>query len=136
MIAHPQMENVLQLSQNQVSTLVVENPGFFRELLLDLYHQLQGQSGKLVLSDKDEILRICKWVDLIDNCLNFELNRKTLLNRVCSALEQRAVSEEFFLKTSELLSHLEAYMDELAFSLPCDILLFVGNPPAVDSISE
>lgn len=59
--------------------------------------------------------------ELIDNCLNFELNRKTLLNKVCSALEQRAVLEEFFLKTAELLSHLESYMDELAFSLPCDI---------------
>lgn len=121
MISHPQMENVLQMSQNQVSTLVVENPGFFRELLFDFYYQLQGHPGALVLSDKDEVLPICKWVDLIDNCLNFELNRKPILNRICSALEQRAISEEFFLKTSELLSHLESYMDELAFSLPCDI---------------
>lgn len=121
MIAHPQMENVLELSQNQVSALVVENPGFFRKLLLDFYHQLQGQPGELILSDKDVILPICKWVELIDNCLNFELNRKALLNRICSTLEQRAVSEEFFFKTAELLSHLESYMDELAFSLPCDI---------------
>ena len=88
MIAHPQMENVLQLSQNRVSTLVVENPGFFRELILDFCHQLQGEPGKLVLSDKDEILPICKWVELIDNCLNFELNRKPLLDsmdreRIC-----------------------------------------------------
>lgn len=120
-LSYPRMENILQISHERVSTLVIENPGFFRELLLDFYNQLQGQPGDWILSDCDEPLPICKWVELIDNCLNFELNRKTLLSKICSALEQRAVSEEFFVKTSELLGHLESYMDELAFSLSCDI---------------
>ena len=37
-------------------------------------------------------------------------------------MEQQAVSEDFFLKTSGLLGQLESYMDELSFSLPCDIV--------------
>lgn len=120
-LSHPQMETVLEIPHDQVCALVIEDPVFYREILCDFYGQIQGRPGNLVLADRDEILPAWKWVELIDNCLNFELNRKTLLSKICSALEQRAVSEAFFLKTSELLGHLESYMDELAFSLPCDI---------------
>ena len=120
-LSHPLMETVLEIPKDQVCAMVIEAPVFYREFLCDFYGQLQGRPGNLVLADREEILPVWKYVELIDNCLNFELNRKPLLSKICAALEQRAVSEEFFLKTSELLGQLESYMDELAFSLPCDI---------------
>ena len=120
-LAHPQMDTVLDFDGTFVNTLVVENPDFYRQLLCDFYGQLQGEEGKLVLSDKGKTLTISKWVELVDNCIHFELNRKSLLTKIYSAMEQTAVSETFFLKTSELLSALEHYVDELAFELPGDI---------------
>ena len=102
--------------------LVVENPDFFRHLLCDLYGQLQGDDGKLILSEKGKPLAISKWVELVDNCIHFELNRKSLVIKICTAMERTAVSETFFLKTSELLCSLERYVDELAFELPGDII--------------
>ena len=121
-LAHPQMDTILDFDGVQVSALVVENPDFYRHLLCDLYSQLQGDDGKLILSDKGKTLTISKWVELVDNCIHFELNRKSLLTKVCAALERTAVSEAFFLKTSELLGALESYVDELAFELPGDIV--------------
>ena len=121
-LAHPQLDTVLEFDGNGVNALVVENPDFYRSLLCDLYGQLQGDEGKLILSEKGKTLPISKWVELVDNCIHFELNRKSLVTKVCAAMERTAVSEVFFLKTSELLSELERYVDELAFELPGDIL--------------
>ena len=121
-LAHPQMDTVLDYGGAYVNALVVENPDFYRHLLCDLYGQLQGDDGKLVLSSKGKPLPISKWVELVDNCIHFELNRKSLLTKVCAAMERTAVSEGFFLKTSELLCALERYVNELAFELPGDIV--------------
>lgn len=121
-LAHPQMDTVLELDGSHVNTLVVEHPDFYRSLICDLYGQLQGEEGKLILSEKGKTLPISKWVELVDNCIHFELNRKSLLTKVCAAMERTAVSESFFLKTSELLCALEHYVDELAFELPGDIV--------------
>ena len=121
-LAHPQMDTVLNFDGAHVHSLVVENPNFYRHLLCDLYGQLQGVEGKLVLSDKGKTLVISKWVELVDNCIHFELNRKSLLTKVCAAMERTAVSEAFFLKTAGLLCALESYVDELAFELPGDIV--------------
>ena len=121
-LAHPQMDTVLDFDGAYANSLVVENPDFYRQLLFDLYGQLQGDDGKLVLSDKGKTLAIGKWVELVDNCIHFDLNRKSLVTRICAAMERTAVSETFFLKTSELLCTLERYVDELAFELPGDIV--------------
>lgn len=121
-MAHPQWDTVLEFSQGFVTALVVENPDFYRQILQDFYAQLQGDPGKLVLSHERKTLTMTKWVELLDNCLHFELNRKPLLNKICAAMERTAVSEDFYQKTSELLCRTEAFLDELAFSLPGDIV--------------
>lgn len=121
-LAHPQMDTVLEFNGTHANALVVEHPEFYRSLLCDLYGQLQGDAGQLVLSENGKTLPIGKWVELVDNCIHFELNRKSLLTKVCAAMERTAVSETFFLRTSELLCELERYVDELAFELPGDIV--------------
>ena len=61
-------------------------------------------------------------VELLDNCLQFNLNTKPLLNKIAAAMEQTAVSEDFFLKSADILQRLEQYMNELAFACDCDIV--------------
>lgn len=121
-LAHPDLDTVLDLDCGAVNALVVEEPNFYRHLLCDLYSQMQGEEGKLILSDRGKTLPIGKWVEMVDNCIHFELNRKTLLNKICAAMERVAVSEEYLVKTSQLLSELESYIDLLAFELPGDIV--------------
>lgn len=121
-LAHPQLDTVLDIDGPWVNTLVVEHPAFYRSLLQDLYGQLEGDPGKLVLSDKETVLPIGKWVELVDNSIHFGLDRKPLLNKVCGAMERTALSEGFFMETSELLARLEQYVDRLAFELPGDIV--------------
>ena len=121
-LCHPQIETLLDVSLPGVTSLVIENPVFYRELLMDLYAQMDGMAGEFVLSHEGKTLSIATWVELIDNVLHFDLNTRTLLGKVQSAMEQTAVNETFFLKTAELLQQLERYTQELAFQFDCDIL--------------
>lgn len=121
-LAHPRLDTVFDFTGPEVPSLVVEEPRFFRALLLDIYNQQNGDEGDLVLSEKGTTLPISAWVELIDKCLSFDLNRKSLLNKITAALEQTALSETFFLKTEDILRRLEDYADELAFELDCDIV--------------
>ncbi len=121
-LCHPQMETVIDFTGKEVPSMVIENPMFFRMLMMDLYAQKNGEEGQFVLSENGKTLSISSMVELLDNCLQFNLNTKPLLNRIAAAMEQTAVSEDFFLKTADILQRLEQYMNELAFAFDCDIV--------------
>ena len=53
MMAHPEMDAVIDFDNGKVNTLVIEEPVFFRTFLRDLHTQICGYSGKAVLSQHD-----------------------------------------------------------------------------------
>ncbi len=121
-LCHPQMETIIDFAGREVPALVIENPAFFRTLMMDLYAQKNGEEGQFVLSENGKTLSISSMVELLDNCLQFNLNTKPLLNKIAAAMEQMAAGEDFFLKTADILQRLEQYMNELAFAFDCDIV--------------
>lgn len=112
----------MDFSGTKVQTLVIEAPGFLRAFLQDLYDQIDGMEGELLLSEQDKQLSIGTWVEVIDNFLNLDMNKKHLLNKIIGEMERLSGTDTFFLKTSELLQRLEVYISELAFSFDCDII--------------
>ena len=80
MLCYPQMEEVIDFSERGIPTLVIENPAFYRALMMDLYAQKNGEEGEFILSENGKTLSISSSVELIDNCLQFNLNTKPLLN--------------------------------------------------------
>lgn len=121
-LCYPQMETVLDFTSGKIPTLVIENPAFLRQFMMELYAQTAGEEGSFVLSDKGKNLEISAWIEVMDHCLNFQLNTKSLLGKIQTALERTAVNDLFFLKTTELLQSVEQYMDELAFTYDCDLV--------------
>lgn len=112
----------MDFSTTKVQTLVIEAPSFLRAFLQDLYDQIDGMEGEMVLSEQDKQLAIGNWVEVMDNFLNFDMNKKHLLNKIIGQMEKIAGSDAFFLKTADILQRLEAYTSELAFSFDCDIV--------------
>ncbi len=121
-LCHPQMETIMDFSGTKAQTLVIEAPGFLRTFLQDLYDQIDGMEGELVLSEQDKQLPIGNWVEVMDNFLNFDMNKKHLLNKIIGQMERISGSDAFFLKTADILQRLESYTSELAFSFDCDIV--------------
>lgn len=121
-LCSPYIETVIDFSKQSVPTLVIENPSFLRSFLQDLYNQVDGADGNLVLSENNKILDMEKYIEIIDNCLHFDFNRKPLLNKIISSIEKNAMSENYLLKTNEMLQVLLSYLNELKFDLNCDIV--------------
>lgn len=131
MLCFPQMENIFDFSGTRIPSLVIENPKFFRDFMLDLYGQAAGEEGSLVLSENGKQLEISTWVEIVDNCLHFEINTKMLLGRLQSALERTAVGETFYSKTAAILQSVEEYVDSLSFGFSCDLVCRKCTPAAL-----
>ncbi len=117
----PELSSPILFGEDSVPSLVIENAGLFRRLLEDIYAQQNGASGFCVLSENDTPISIAKYLDLTLSFVPFELNRKSLLNKILASLEKTAQNETFFLKTQELLSHAENYMSDLSFEQLCEL---------------
>ena len=65
---------------------------------------------------------ISKYIEVITEYINFDINKKALITKIYSSLEHIAVDAEHYLKTQTLLSDIERSVQEWSFSLPCDII--------------
>lgn len=117
----PDINHVFDTEIGKVNSLIIENQKLFFEVITDISSQIEGFDGKSVLSEENKILTFSKNADLLTQFIPFDLNRKTLVNKAVSALEQVAVSGEYFQKTAEILSQLEAYLFEISANFSCDI---------------
>ena len=107
--------------ENVINSLIIENQNLFMFLIDDLYRQINGESGVSVLSSDDSPIEIKKNVELISSFVPFELNKRSLIGKIISALEKTSVDEEFYLRTVSLLSEIERYIEDISFELPCHL---------------
>ena len=119
---HPEIDRVFDTESRMAQTLVVENRPFYAGLLSDIHQQMSGFSGKSILSQNDTPVDISKNADILEQYIPFDINRKTLLTKMISALEKIAVSPERTLQTGHILQQVQDYLDGLAFEFPCDII--------------
>lgn len=117
----PGIGQSLQIEPHYVSSLVIENPVFMRQVLTAFHFQLSGNDGPLVVSDESVPINISKVVEYLDVFIPFEINRKSLLSKVISRMESQTVESDYVFKGNMLLGEIESYLDELSLDLPCSI---------------
>ena len=66
----------LGLTENQITTLVVENPQVLSDMLRDIFRQINGEEGGWILSENEKIFSLEKATTLIDNPLRADCNEK------------------------------------------------------------
>lgn len=121
-LAYPAFSEAMTVGTDSVLCLVIENQPLFRTILCDFSVSVDGGRSDIVLSEGDRILDLPKYIEIITDFINFDLNKKSLITKIISELEKAAVSPEHYLKTQELLAEIENSVDKWAFSFPCDII--------------
>lgn len=121
-LIHAEMERIIEFNNGYVNELVIENKKQFMEMVKDITIQSEGSKGNFVLSIKDKPVELSKYADVTIQFAPFQINRKSLLTKLYSAIEQKALLAENFIKTEEILSKLEQYIHYLAedFSVEID----------------
>lgn len=118
---HPEINRVFDLDNGFINTLIIESPDFFRKLLEDIHCQIDGEGGKSVISLNDTPVDFGKYAEILDIFVPFDINRKTLLTKIGTALEKNAFSPEHTEASYILMRDIEMYLDRIAFDFPCDI---------------
>ena len=81
--------------------------------MLELSTQIDGSEGQFVLSEKNKELDLAKKAELIFDPLTVDINERKILNKLYMELSDLSKGEEMYIKTVELLRHLQEYMLEL-----------------------
>lgn len=118
----PEINHIFEDNQEYVNELVIENQGLFYRVLMDIYNQSQGLDGVAVLSENDKQLSISKYLEVLDKFIPFELSKKSLLTKLSSEIEKKAMEPENYQTTMELLSGIEKYLSDITFDFNCDIV--------------
>ena len=122
-LTYPEIEAMFEWPATGVPVLIIENQTLFRRMLTDIRLATEGVEAAAILSESDRPVSMARHVVLISDFLHFELNQKSLLNKVCAALEQAALSDEQYLATQTLLTNIETAVEDWAFRFPCDIVV-------------
>ena len=121
-LAHYLINEVIQTdNEKSVNILVIENQNFFTEVLTDLSNQVCSVKGKFVLSKDNTPIEISKNLELITQFIPFELNKRTLVNKLLKKADIIAQNEDFILRTKELYSYLNRYIQLLVDDIDHDI---------------
>lgn len=113
-LVYPGIETHIILEKGKPTFLILENAKLFREVVQDIFNQVNGIEGKAVLSDEDEIIPLNKQIDLILDLFSLNCNSHKMLSKLQGELAQVAVGEELYKDTSDILSKLQMYAGTLA----------------------
>lgn len=115
------MGHILDFNEGYAVELVIEDPRLFRSFVYSLSEQIDGGRGDAVLSSDGKPIELSKYADITVQFSPFLLNRKNLLTKLYSSLEQQAMNSDNYIDTVERLSSLEAYIHKLAEEFPFQI---------------
>ena len=112
------------LEENQISTLVVENPAVMCELFGDLLRQMEGEDGGWILSEADTVFPFVKKCVVIDNPLAVDCNEKRIITKLYKELSDHTKNmmyEEYSQLNSVMISFLEQLLDTVPYHLEMEL---------------
>lgn len=115
------IEQVFDCGQSNVCTVIIENPKMFYDIVVDIERQIEGFDGNSVLSEDNKPIRMDKNIEQITQFVPFDINKKTLLNKITSEMQKLALDDNHFLQTNELLTAWENLCINLEFEMPVNL---------------
>lgn len=95
LIVKPDFLPPFEILDEKVNVLAIEKPSAFYEFSEELYGQIEGDDGEIVLSDEFSIIKLSAKAELIKEFVPFETNNKRLINKLYSYFEKKALNGEF-----------------------------------------
>lgn len=128
---HQYFDSAITTCNGKVNTVVIENAAAFAEILRDIASSIEGNSEQSVLFDRDKMLSFSTSAELLSSFFSFEVNRKTLLNKITASLEKEALLPENYQMTMEMISSTERYLSSLAEAFDCNLTFGKISPSSI-----
>ncbi|MCD7835771.1 MAG: type II-A CRISPR-associated protein Csn2 [Lachnospiraceae bacterium] len=120
----------IDLKENTVYVLDIGNKIAYREIISDIWNQVNGKYGRFILSDGEKEKNIYTEMDCILNLFELDCNNKRILNKVYQEIKQ-VTNENMLEDVSEintyLINFLEKSLGMVHYSLEYDYDLDISN---------
>lgn len=107
-------------TEEDINTLIVENPSLLLDILKDIQNEIDGNEGSTIVSLNNKPLDISKNVELITQFVPFNINQKHLLNKVNAELEKKLIEPERYPQSLEVISSIEKLLLDASFEMVGD----------------
>lgn len=106
-------ERQILLDSQRITEWIVESPVLFSQIVQQLQQQINGESGKFVLSDSEKELNISKCAEMIVNPFAIDFNDKKIQKKLYAELLEISKREELYLTTQGIFNSLNNYFLQL-----------------------
>lgn len=120
-IVFPYISTVFDTEADGVNTVIIEKQTLLSDICRDIYDQLQGMDGRIILSKNDKPIEFSKNAELLAQFIPFEINKKGLLNKLAARVETIANEPDYYEQTMTEMASLEKYLWSLTENLRGDI---------------
>lgn len=110
---HPAFSEHFFLKDDAANVIIIENGALFFSLLQEFSRQCDGADGGFILSDSLSDFPIGKCADFVGDIFSFSINERKLSSKLISRISEKALDDEHFAATAEILSATEKYMLDL-----------------------
>ncbi len=119
--AYPEIQRVFETEEDSIHCIVIENQELLYRICTDVFQQINGFEGDVIVSIKDKPVDLNKNVELLTQFVPFDINRRTLLSKLTASAEKIAVSPEMHEKTMMEMAHFENYLLNIINELPGNV---------------
>ena len=97
-LVYPDIETHLVFEEGSFPALIIENQNLFFNFIDDISRQINNESGNAVLSSDNTLIPISGNIDLLADFFSFGINRKNLLTKIISDLENLKTNQFYEIK--------------------------------------
>ena len=115
--AYPEFDFIIDTDNRRYNTIIIENQKLMRRLLEDILAQIENEEGRCIVSRNDKPEALSKSVEIITDFLRFDINKKTLMNKIISVISSRAIEAEHYESTMMILNNIEKLLNDIVFDL-------------------
>ena len=133
MLASSKWEHKILFEDGSITHLVIENPITFREYVLELQAQLNGDDGYFVLSQDNAEVCISKNIAMLTDPICFEFDTRKINAKITKDIIGMACSGEYCKNVYPLLSSMISMAENLVESYPMNITY---EEPTIEGISK
>jgi len=109
----------IDLVENRITSICIENPTTFSDIIFEIFSQCQGRDGRIILSEKEKSFDLSKVAHISLNPFSLDTGTRLIKSRLLSELKD--VSGESYEKFVDLESHIFEYIENVVSLLPYPI---------------
>lgn len=122
----PKYDLRIKIQENEVNVLCIENHDAYAYIIKNLWQQINGGEGELILSEGEKELKISKNMELITNPFAVDCNDKKILNKLYIDLAEN-IKENYVVEMSginaQIVNLLDEVMSDVSYPLTSNIEL-------------